>query len=188
MGTWSMKWQPGMIMRATQEKRMSKPVARRAVGKKAAKSGSGEEAGGSREQSVRASAGVAAGVGGLVDGEEPLQREARLDDDTGALAEADGVGVVFDGFEEALRFEIGDDALAGGVAIEAVVGRAGEEDVGGLIEDAGAGQVVALADGEVVGVVGGRDLAGAGAELGLAPVVGEAGDLAVGASVYAGDV
>ena len=49
-------------------------------------------------------------------------REARFDDDSRALAEADGVGVVFDGSEEALRFEVGDDALAGGVAVEAVVG------------------------------------------------------------------
>ena len=39
-------------------------------------------------------------------------------------------------------------------------------------------QVVALADGEVVGVVGGRDLDRAGAELGLDPVVGDDGDLA----------
>ena len=42
---------------------------------------------------------VAASVGGLVDGDEPLHGEARLDDDTGALREADGVGVVFDGVE-----------------------------------------------------------------------------------------
>ena len=41
------------------------------------------------------------------------------------------------------------------------------------------GQVVALADGEVVGVVRGRDLDGAGAELGVGPVVGEDGDFAV---------
>ena len=39
-------------------------------------------------------------------------------------------------------------------------------------------QVVALADGEVVGVVRGRDFDGAGAELGFGPVVGEDGDLA----------
>ena len=32
MGTSSMKWQPSMIMRATQKKRMSKPVTRRVVG------------------------------------------------------------------------------------------------------------------------------------------------------------
>ncbi len=128
--------------------------------------------------------GVAAGVGGFVDGEEPLQGEARLDDDAGALAEADGVGVVFDGFEEALGFEVGDDAVAGFVAVEAVVGRAGEGDVGGLVEDAGAGEVVALADGEVVGVVRGRDFDGSGAELGLGPVVGEDGDFSVWTSVY----
>ncbi len=69
------------------------------------------------------------------------------------------------------------------VAVEAVVGRAGEEDVGGLVEDGEVGQVVALADGEVVGVVRGCDLDGAGAELGLGPVVGEDGDLAVGLTV-----
>ena len=70
---------------------------------------------------------VAAGVGCLVDGEEPLEGEARLDDDAGALAEADGVGVVLDLDEEAEGFEVGDDLFAGGVAVEAVVGRAGEE-------------------------------------------------------------
>ena len=58
--------------------------------------------------------------------------------------------------------------------------------MGGLVEDAGAGQVVALADGEVVGVVGGGDFDGSGAELGLGPVVGEDGDFSVGASVYPG--
>ena len=40
-------------------------------------------------------------------------------------------------------------------------------------------QVVTLADGEVVGVVRGRDLDGAGAELGVGPVVGDDGDFAV---------
>ena len=39
---------------------------------------------------------------------------------------------------------------------------------------------MALADGEVVGVVRGRDFDGAGAELGFGPVVGEDGDFAVG--------
>ena len=41
---------------------------------------------------------------------------------------------------------------------------------------------MALADGEVVGIVRGGDLDGAGAELGLGPVVGEDGDFAVGLS------
>ncbi len=115
---------------------------------------------------------LAAGVGCLVDGEEPLHGETRLDDDAGALREADGVGVVFDGDEEAEGFEVGDDLFACGVAVEAVVGRAGESDVRGFVEDAGLREVVALADGEVVGVVGGRDFDGSGAELGLGPVVG----------------
>ena len=79
------------------------------------------------------------------------------------------------------------DALAGGVAVEAVVGRAGKSDMSGLIEDRKAGQVVALADGEVVRVVGWRDLHGAGAELGLGPVVGENGDFAVRPAVDAGE-
>ena len=46
---------------------------------------------------------------------------------------------------------------------------------------------MALADGEVVGVVRGRDLDGAGAELGLGPVVGEDGDFAVGTAVDAAE-
>src|SRR4051794_26840069 len=58
--------------------------------------------------------------------------------------------------------------------------------MGGLVEDAGAGEVLALANGEVVGVVGGGDFHGSGAELGLGPIIGEDGDFAVGASVYTG--
>ncbi len=77
--------------------------------------------------------------------------------------------------------------VAGFEAIEAVVGRAGEIDVRGLVHDDGRGQVVALADGEVVGVVRGRDLDGAGAELGLGPVVGEDGDFACWFSKDAGE-
>ena len=46
---------------------------------------------------------------------------------------------------------------------------------------------MALADGEVVGVVGWCDLDGAGAELGFGPVVGEDGDFAVRAAVDAGE-
>ncbi len=76
--------------------------------------------------------------------------------------------MVLDLDEEAGGVEVVDDLLAGGEAIEAVVGRAGEIDVRGLVHDGEAGQVVALADGEVVGIVRGRDLDGAGAELGLA--------------------
>ena len=119
----------------------------------------------------------------FVDGEEPLQGEARLDDGAGALRERDGEVVVLDGDEQAGGFEVGDDLFARDEAVEAVVGRAGQVDVRGLVEDGERGQRVALADGEVVGVVRGRDLDRAGAELGLRPVVGEDGDLAVRAAV-----
>ena len=82
---------------------------------------------------------------------------------------ADRHGVVFYFDQEAERVQVRDDLFAGDVAVERVVFRAGQVDVGGLVEDGEAGQRVALADGEVVGVVRGRDLDGAGAELGVAP-------------------
>ena len=91
-----------------------------------------------------------------------------------------GHGMVFDLDEQAKLVEVGDDALAGDVAVESVVFRAGEIDGGGRREDVEAGEVVALADGEVVGVVRGRDLNGTGAELGVGPVVGDDGNLATG--------
>ena len=60
------------------------------------------------------------GLGGQrLDLDEPLGGEARLDDGLAAVAMADVVGVVLDGAEQALLFEVGDDALAGRVAVEA---------------------------------------------------------------------
>ena len=91
--------------------------------------------------------------------------------------------MVLDGNEQAGGFEVGDDLFARNEAVEAVVGRAGQSDVRGRVEDGERGESVALADGEVVGVVRGRDLDRAGAELGLRPVVGEDGDFAVRAVV-----
>ena len=122
--------------------------------------------------------GVAAGVGGFVDGEEPLHGEARLDDDAGALREADGVGVVFDGVEEAARLRGRRGCVRGrrsgrGRGKASREGRRGRSHRG-----CWAGEVVALADGEVVGVVRGGDFDGSGAELGFGPVVGEDGDFA----------
>ncbi len=114
--------------------------------------------------------------GNFVDGEEPLQGEARLDDGAGALRECDGQVVVLDGDEQAGGFEVGDDLFARSEAVEAMIGRAGKGDVRALVEDGERRQGVALADGEVVRVVRGRDLDRASAELGLRPVVGEDGD------------
>ena len=91
--------------------------------------------------------------------------------------------MVLDGDQQAGGFEVGNDAFAGYEAVEAVVGRAGQVDVRGGVEDGDRGEVMTLADGEVVGVVRGRDLHRAGTELRLRPVVGEDGDLAVGRAV-----
>jgi hypothetical protein len=123
--------------------------------------------------------GVSTGGGRFIDGHEPLHGEARLDDGAGALADGDRHGMAFDGYQEAGGFKVGDDPLAGGEAVETVIGGAGEINVGRRVEDVGLGKVVALADGEVVGVVGGGDLDGAGSELGLGPLVGEEGDVAL---------
>ncbi len=79
--------------------------------------------------------------------------------------------------EQASGFEVGDDALTGFEAVEAIVGRTGQSDARLSVHDAGRRQVVALADREVVGVVRWRDLYRASAELGLRPVVGDDRDL-----------
>ena len=91
---------------------------------------------------------------------------------------ADVVGVVLDAGQEALLFEVGDDALAGDVAVEAGVDAAFSVDVAGLVHHVDGGQIVALAECEVVGVVGGRDLDRAGAEVAADPFVEDDGDFA----------
>ena len=62
--------------------------------------------------------------------DEPLRREARLNDGLAAVAVADVVGVVLDAGQQALFFEVGDDFLARHVAVEAGVGAAFCVDVG----------------------------------------------------------
>ena len=63
-------------------------------------------------------------VGQGLNFDEPLRGEARLDHGLAAVAVADVVDVVLDAGQEALLFEVGDDALAGDVAVEACVGAA----------------------------------------------------------------
>ena len=116
--------------------------------------------------------------GRLVDRDKPLHGEPRLDNRACALRDRQCERVVLHGDQQARGFKIGDDALARLKAIEAVIRRALKIDARLLVHDAGRGKVVALADGEVVGIVRGRHLHRAGAELGLRPVVGEDGDLA----------
>ena len=75
-------------------------------------------------------------------------------------------------------FEVGDDLLAGFEPVKAMVGRFRQVDVRGRVHDIEVGEIVALADGEVVGIVGWRHLHGTGAELGFGPVVGDNRNLA----------
>src|SRR5690348_1261769 len=110
---------------------------------------------------------------------EPLNGEARLDDGLAAVADGSGEAVVRDAVEEALRFEVFDDFFARGEAVEAGVraGGFGHARVG--INDFDFGELVALAHGEIVGVVSGRDFDGAGAEFAVHDFVGDDGDFAI---------
>ena len=110
----------------------------------------------------------------LVHAHEPLQRDERLDALAGALAVGHGVDVLVARADEALLLEVGDDALAGVEHRQARVALArlrGHEPV--LADDADALEAVAVADLEVVGVVAGRDLQRARAEVRLDVVVGD---------------
>ena len=117
--------------------------------------------------------GLRRGRGELVHAHEPLQRDERLDPLARALRVRHGVHVVLDAPDGALRLEGGDDRHAG-----LVHGQAGEL-AGGLghaavlADDGDLLQPVPPADLEVVGIVAGRDLQAAGAEVGLHVVVGD---------------
>ena len=115
----------------------------------------------------------------LVDGDKPLRGEARLDDGFAAVAMADVVGVVLDRGEEPLLFQVLDDLLASRKAIEAGVGAAFGVDVGAVVHHVDGGQMVALGEGEVVGIVRGRDFDGAGAEVAADPGIDDDGNLAI---------
>ena len=98
-----------------------------------------------------------------------------------AVAVTDLVVDVLDVVEEATRVEVLDDRLAALPAVHAAVLLAGElVHVRVVGHDVDLGEAVALADEEVVGVVRGRDLHDAGAELAVDVVVGDDGDLAAG--------
>ena len=114
------------------------------------------------------------GLGQLVHGHEPLQRDQRLDALAGAVAEGHGVGVGLAVADQPLLGQRRDDLLARLLHGEARVGGArlgGHAPV--LADDADLVEVVAAADLEVVGVVAGRDLQRAGAEVGLDVLVGD---------------
>ena len=130
-------------------------------------------------------------LGQRLGGDVPLVGQPRLDDGAGAVALRHFQGVVFDLLQQAGGLEGGDDLLARDETVEAgVFGRQAAVDLavdaavdvehlglgehlGVLVEDVDQRQVVALADFIVVEVVGRGDLHAAGAELGVAVVVGD---------------
>ena len=126
------------------------------------------------------------GAGGLQGGfreglrpHEPLRLEARLDDIVAALAAPHDhlVGLAAD--EVAGGLEVGQDPLPRGVALQARVRSAGGRDVAVVAHHVHERQVVALAGGVVVVVVGRRDLDRAGAERRVDHGVGDDRDEAV---------
>ncbi len=123
---------------------------------------------------------VTGGLRERADLDPPLHGQARLDGGLAARAVADGVDVgPLLGDDPALGAQRGDDGGAGLEAVQALEGAVGGDD-GVLVHHGDGGQVVPLADLEVVRVVGGRHLDGAGAELGVDVLVGDDGDGALG--------
>ncbi len=113
-------------------------------------------------------------------GDKPLVGEHGLDDLAGAGAARHHELVLFGLDQQAGGFQVGDHGLAGHKAVHAVVL------LGCVVVDRGVqrqhadhGQLVALAHGVVVGVVGGRDLDHAGAKGLVHVVVGDDRDFAV---------
>ena len=115
----------------------------------------------------------------LVDGDEPLLGQPRLQGGVATVAVHDGVIEVLDVVEQTVLVEPLDDGLAALVA-----GHAGElaialDDHRVLVEDVDLRQVVGLTHGVVVGVVGRGDLNEAGAKVGVDMPILKDRDLAV---------
>ena len=99
--------------------------------------------------------------------------------DFAAVADADGVDVLFHAFEQAEFFEVRDDAGARGEALEAGIFSGGFAHVAVVGHHVNFGKIVALADFEVVGIVRGRDFDDAGAEFAVNIGVGDDGNFAI---------
>ena len=111
--------------------------------------------------------------------DEPLRGDQRLDDGLAALALAEAERVVLDLHQQAELFEVGHHALARLEAVQAGVGAGGRGHDAVFVDHLDLGQVVAAAGFEIVGIVRGRDLHHAGAELGIGQLVEDDGDLAI---------
>lgn len=125
-------------------------------------------------------AGEARAIGGrLAHGDEPLVGQHRLDDDAGAIAARHHQRVLLHLGQQAQRFQVHHDALAGFEAVLPAIG--GGRGVGDLRlqrQHRDLRQVVALADGVVVEVVARGHLDHAGAEFTVDVRVADDGDLA----------
>ena len=123
---------------------------------------------------------VTGGLGERADLDPPLHGQTRLDRGLAARAVADGVGVrALLGDDPALGAQRADDRGTGLEPVQALE-RAVRGDDRVLVHDGEVRQAVALADLEVVRVVGGRHLDRAGAELGVDVLVGDDRDPAAG--------
>ena len=115
----------------------------------------------------------------LIDGDEPLLGQPRLQCGVATVAVHDGVIEVLDVIEQVMLLKPLDDGLAALLA-----GHAGElavalDDHRVLVEDIDLRQVVSLTHGVVVGVVGRGDLDKAGAKVGVDMPILKDGDLTV---------
>ncbi len=113
--------------------------------------------------------------------DKPLVGQHRFDHDAGPVAARHHQFVRLDQFEQALRFEVGDDLLARREAVHALIlGRRVLIDLGVERENADLCQVVALADCIVVHVMRRRNLHATGAEFLVHIVIGNDRDFAAG--------
>ena len=117
-------------------------------------------------------------VGQRLNLDEPLRGEARLDGCLAAVAVAHVIGVVLDAGQQSLLFQVSNDFLARHIAVEARISAAFGVDVAFRVHDIDRGQMMALAQGKVVGVVRRSYLHRAGAEFAANPLVENDGNLA----------
>ena len=110
--------------------------------------------------------------------DEPLLGYDGFDRALAAVAVPDVVAVRLDLHQRAAGFEVFDDAFAGGEAVHPLVFARFPVHRAVVVHHADDGEIVAQPHFEVVGVVRGGDLDGAGAEFHVDVFVGDDGDLA----------
>ena len=117
--------------------------------------------------------------GEWLDFDEPLRREARLDDGSGAIAFAERYRVVLRSDQKALSGEVFDHASARCETLKAGIRPGIGVHLIVFVDDFDLRKVVAKSRLEVVGVVRWRDFHGARTKLGLCKVVGDDRDFTI---------